>query len=76
MPRGYVLSETDIDAARENADRMQELLAVDLPYVVLYSNPIIEAYRSDRLKLPFTETLDGLQNLDGYPTGVLAVLIE
>ena len=39
--------------------------------MVLYTTPIIETYRSDRVNFPYTETLDGLQNLQGSPTIVL-----
>ena len=66
-----LLSESDLDAARQQVFAMQEFLADELPYVVLYTTPIVETYRSDRLEFPFTETLDGLQNLQGSPTIVL-----
>lgn len=66
-----LLSESDLDAARQKVLTMQEFLADELPYVVLYTSPIIETYRSSRLKFPYTETLDGLQNLRGSPTTVL-----
>ncbi len=37
------------------------------PYVVLYTEQIIEAYRSDRIGFPFEETLGGLQAGGGAP---------
>ena len=39
--------------------------------MVLFTTPVLETYRSDRLEFPFTETLDGLQNLNGSPTTVV-----
>ena len=66
-----LLLESDLDAARQKVFAMQEFLADELPYVVLYTTPIVETYRSDRLEFPYTETLDGLQNLQGSPTTVL-----
>ena len=50
---------------------MQEFLADDLPYVVLFTTPLVEAYRSDHLQYPYTETLGGLQNQGGLTTTVV-----
>ena len=66
-----LLSDSDLEGARQKAFRMQEFLADELPYVVLFTTPIVETYRSDTLEFPFTETLDGLQNLNGSPTTVV-----
>lgn len=66
-----LLAESDLDAARGQVLRMQEFLADDLPYVVLFTTPILESYRSDRLEFPYTDTLGGLQNSSGAPTTVL-----
>jgi peptide/nickel transport system substrate-binding protein len=65
------LSEADDMArAREAAFRLQEFLARDLPYVVLFDTPIVEAYRSDHIRFPTTETLGGIQNSTfGGPVG-------
>jgi peptide/nickel transport system substrate-binding protein len=65
-----LLSETDMEQARQQVFRMQEFLADELPYVVLFTTPILEAYRSDRLEFPYTETLGGLQNSAGLTTTV------
>jgi hypothetical protein len=46
---------------------MDNKLATDLPYVTLYTVPIVEFYAKARVDYPFTETLDGLQNLNGLP---------
>ena len=62
-----LLVETDLNAAREQVFKMQEFLADDLPYVVLFTTPILETYRSDRLEYPFTSTLSGLQGGSGLP---------
>jgi ABC-type transport system substrate-binding protein len=66
-----LLEETDLEEARHKAFRMQEFLADDLPYVVLFATPIVEAYRSDRLEFPYTEVLDGIQDQNGLTTAVL-----
>ena len=66
-----LLVETDLNAAREQVFRMQEFLADDLPYVVLFTTPILETYRSDRLEFPFTTTQGGLQKGGGLPGTVV-----
>jgi peptide/nickel transport system substrate-binding protein len=65
-----LLAETDLEEAQQKVFEMQEFLAEDLPYVVLFTTPILEAYRSDRLEFPYTETLGGLQNAAGLTTTV------
>lgn len=40
---------------------MERALATDLPYLLLYSNEITEAFRSDRVSFDVGETLGGLQ---------------
>ncbi len=66
-----LLIETDLDAARGQVFRMQEFLADDLPYVVLFTTPILETYRDDRVDFPYTETLGGLQSTSGLTTTVV-----
>ncbi len=66
-----LLEETDLEAARQLVFEMQEFLAEDLPYVVLFTTPLVEAYRSDRIQYPYTETLGGLQNQGGLTTTVV-----
>lgn len=65
-----LLAATDLEEAREIAFRLQEKLAEDVPYVVLFDSPIVEAYRSDRVQYPFTKVLDGIQGggLAGMPS--------
>ena len=64
------LSETDINAARDKAFKLQEVLAKELPYVTLFTAPVVEAYPMDTVQFPYTETLDGIQNLNGMPSAV------
>jgi ABC-type transport system substrate-binding protein len=66
-----LLGETDLNEARKKVFKMQEFLADDLPYVVLFTTPVLETYRSDLLKFPYTQTLGGLQNLHGLTTTVV-----
>ena len=66
-----LLIETDLDAARDQVFKMQEFLADDLPYVVLFTTPLLESYRSDRLAFPYTGTLGGLQSTNGMTSAVV-----
>jgi ABC-type transport system substrate-binding protein len=66
-----LLEETELEDAREKVFKMQEFLADDLPYVVLFTTPIVETYRSDRLEFPYTEVLDGIQDLNGLTAAVV-----
>ena len=63
-----LLAETDVEAALQQVFDMQEFLADELPYIVLFDTPLVEAYRSDRIEFPFTESLGGLQDASGMPT--------
>ena len=63
-----LLAETDLETARRQVFEMQAFLADDLPYVVLFDTPLVEAYRSDRVEFPYTESLGGLQNAAGLTT--------
>ena len=63
-----LLSETDLEAARSQVFDMQEFLAQELPYVVLFDTPIVETYRSERIEFPFTESWGGIQSSAGMPT--------
>jgi ABC-type transport system substrate-binding protein len=58
------LSEADdMERSRQMAFNLQEYLARDLPYVVLFDTPLVEAYRSDRVRYPTTEGLGGIQGI-------------
>ena len=63
-----LLAETDLETARQQVFEMQAFLADDLPYVPLFDTPLVEAYRSDRIEYPYTESLGGLQNAAGLTT--------
>jgi ABC-type transport system substrate-binding protein len=60
----FLSEANDMNRAREFAFELQEYLGRDLPYVVLFDTPLVEAYRSDRLRYPSTEGLGGLQNIN------------
>jgi peptide/nickel transport system substrate-binding protein len=62
-------SVTDLDEARALVREMDAILADELPYVVLFTTPIVEPYRTT-LNFPFTSALDGIQNLQGLPSFV------
>ena len=47
--------------ARQQLWEMEKILAHDLPYLVLYSMDITEAYRSDRIEFGITGSLGGIQ---------------
>ncbi|MDE2937851.1 MAG: ABC transporter substrate-binding protein [Chloroflexota bacterium] len=63
-----LVAETDLESARDQVFRMQAFLADDLPYVTLFTTPIVETYRSDRIEFPYTQNLGGLQNVAGMPS--------
>lgn len=64
------MAATDLETARELHFQLQEKLAQDVPYVVLFDTPIVEGYRGDRLQFPYTQVLGGLQYWDALPTQV------
>lgn len=59
-----------VEDAREALWRMETELAADLPYLLLYSSSITEAYRSDRITFTTTPGLGGLQAVSGAITAV------
>jgi ABC-type transport system substrate-binding protein len=52
---------TDPNKAREALWDMEQILARDLPYLVLYHPEIVEAYRSDRVGFDRVGVLGGIQ---------------
>jgi len=66
------IGETNLDAARTKAFTLQAFLAEDLPYVTLFTTPIIEAYRTDSFDFAYTEVIDGLQNYFQWMNGPLS----
>lgn len=61
---GKFVKEWDLAKARDYCFEAQAILAEDLPYVILFDTPLIEAYR-DRVVMPFDHALDGLQGVNG-----------
>jgi ABC-type transport system substrate-binding protein len=68
-----MLSATDLETAREYVWQMDNKLAEDLPYVTLFTAPILEFLAPARFSYPFVDTLDGMQNLNGMPDLVMSV---
>jgi ABC-type transport system substrate-binding protein len=56
---------TDLEDARRLFWEMETVIAAQKPYIVLYAEPITEAYRSDTIEFPFTTVLGGLQAVGG-----------
>ena len=67
-----LLAATDVDTAKAAVQEMDRIIVEEAPYVVLFQTPILEAYRTT-LVFPFTDTLDGIQNLSGLPGDIQAV---
>jgi peptide/nickel transport system substrate-binding protein len=67
-----LLETRDEEEAYEMIWDMERILADELPYVVLFDTPILEFYRSEALDYPFTQTLGGIQFLQGMPSTVTA----
>ena len=63
-----MVAETDLQRAQDLVFELQAVLADDLPYVTLFTTPIVETYRSDRIEFPYTQNLGGLQNVAGMPS--------
>jgi len=57
------------EQARKAIFEAQKILAEDLPYIILFTNPMIEAYRTS-IKFPYDNMLDGIQGSYGFPEGV------
>ena len=62
-----LVAETDVAAAQQQVFGMQEFLAEELPYITLFTTPIVETYRSEKLEYPYTDNLGGLQSANGLP---------
>ena len=56
-----------IGDAQSISKQMEAILFEELPYLVLVTTPVLEAYR-DSISFPFTDVLDGLSDSGGYPT--------
>jgi ABC-type transport system substrate-binding protein len=64
-------SAKTLEEARELIFQGDAIINEDLPYVVLFTTPIIEAYRNT-VEFPFTTVLDGLQNFPGLEGTVVS----
>ena len=62
-------SSTDLEEAAAIVRRMDGIIARDVPYIVLFDTPILEAYRNT-LAYPSTTVLNGLQGFSGLPGSV------
>jgi ABC-type transport system substrate-binding protein len=67
------LSATTENEARDILWQMEQELFDQKPYIVLFDAPLTEAYRYDTVAFPFTNTIAGLQFLDGMPGVVMPV---
>ncbi len=62
-------AETDLNEAAAIVREMDAIIAMEVPYVVLFTTPVLETYRNT-LDFPSTVTLDGLQNFLALPGSV------
>jgi ABC-type transport system substrate-binding protein len=63
------MAATDLDTALELAYEQQEILANDVPYITLFTTPILEAF-TNSVVFPYTDVLDGVQGANGLTAGV------
>lgn len=69
-----LLAATEMARARDVALRLQEILAEEAPYVLLFTTPVLEAYRSDRVEFPYRQVLGGIQQGLGAAHGLTTVV--
>ncbi len=67
------IAQTDMNKAREYAFQLEKILEEDVPYVVIYSSNLMEAYRPDEVQFAYTHTLGGIQNVYGEQAFVKSV---
>ena len=65
------LGDDTIAGSRLRVMEMQELVAEDLPYVVLFTPELVDAYRPTKLKYPYTDALGGIEAVNGLHRTVL-----
>ncbi len=71
------VDQTNMDKAREYAFKAEEILNKDVPYVVLFTSPMLEAYRTDKIEFAYTKALDGIQSgYSGYGETSLVKAVE
>lgn len=66
-------SAYNYEKAKNSLWKMEAILASDLPYLILYTSPISEAYRSDRVAFATIGNLGGLQGRLGGITDVTPI---
>ena len=54
-----------VEEAKPIMSEMQRIIGREKPYVLLFETGILEFYNEERIDLPFTELLGGIQTLDG-----------
>ena len=62
---------TVAEECAEIANNIQKVVAEELPYIVLFDTGIVEFYRSAAVEYPYTDTLGGLQFVQGLPSSVV-----
>lgn len=67
------MAETDLEEAKAEALQLQEVLADELPYVILFTPQIAEPVRAD-VQFPIEEVLDGVQVMLGSSGGLLSIV--
>jgi len=65
-----MMASWDQTVEQQYAYKAQDILAEQVPYVILFYSPLTEAYRSDRVSMPYTQVLDGLQGVFGEQPSV------
>jgi ABC-type transport system substrate-binding protein len=65
-------STSDLDVAQELGYEMQEILAIEMPYLFLFDTPVQDAYNTSNVAFPYTEVLGGLENLYGLQINVFS----
>ena len=58
------------EKAKEIAYKAQKRLQETLPFIILFTSPIYDAYRPDSIEFPATKVLGGIQGFDGVPSSV------
>ena len=65
-----LLGETEIEGALDRVQEMQQVISEDLPYLTLFSPPMVDVYRPSKVRFPYTSTVGGLQFSNGLQTVV------
>jgi peptide/nickel transport system substrate-binding protein len=61
---GEFYAANKLEDARAIAFDLQNILATELPYITLFTNPIYDAYQSS-IAYPYTKVFDGIQGIYG-----------